>query len=137
MNAGARVRPRHVTPWRCQVPQYFSAGSEFEVETTQDMNPHKPGTEIMPGMAKAHLTVYEEGEECSTTLPTVGDLLAKHVDPSSGLLSLRGLMGRDLDLKMDPTPLRALSQDRRVGPGMSFVTHAARNRARTDSSARQ
>ena len=109
------------------MPQYFSAASDLEIETTQDMNPHQPGRANLNGMARAHLTVYEAGEQCSATLPTIGDLLTTYVDRQTGLLSLQRFVG--LDLKIDPAPLRRLDHGLRVSPGYSFVTHEARERA--------
>lgn len=110
------------------MPRYFSATPDHGVETSQDMDPLHPGTHIMPGIARAHLTVYEADEACSPTLPTVAELLAKHVDPKTGLLTLEYT---DLRLTMDPVPLRELPQDLRVGPGHSFVTHEALRRHRS------
>lgn len=110
------------------MPRYISAANEHQIETSCDMDPHRPGTRIMPGLARAHLTVYEPGEECSSTLPTVAEMLTKYVDPESGLVSLQGLVG--LDLRLDPAALRELPPDLRVSPGYSFVTHEALARAR-------
>jgi hypothetical protein len=59
------------------------------------------------------------------SLPTLRDLLAKSVDPTTGLLKY-DIFG--VPLTMDPAPLRALPReylDYRVGPGCSFVTHEA------------
>ena len=109
------------------MPKYFSADSKFEVETTQGMNPDQRGVAAMRGVAKAHLTVYEDGEDCSNTLPTLADLL-EQIDSATGLLSLERYVG--LDLKMDPTPLRDLPQHWRVSPGYGFITNEARARAR-------
>ena len=108
------------------MPKYFTASEELSVETSQDMDPHRPGTSIMPGLARAHLTVYERGEECSGTLPTIADLLHAWVDPSTGLITLDRVTG--LALKIDPAPLRDLPADLRVSPGYSFVTYDALRR---------
>lgn len=105
------------------MPRYISAADEHQIETSRDMDPQRPGTRIMPGLARAHLTVYEPGEECLSALPTVADILTKYVDPESGLVSLQRLIG--LDLRLDPAALRDLPPDLRVSPGYSFVTHEA------------
>ena len=96
------------------------APPRYGTETSQDMNPHKPGTSVLP---VANLTVYEPGEGCSSTLPTIAELLDTCLDPNTGLLSIERYTG--LPLLIDPAPLRELPQDARVGPGYSFVTHAA------------
>jgi hypothetical protein len=104
----------------------FVASEDLSVETTQDMDPHRPGTSVLPGRARAHLTVYEPGDECSDTLPTIADLLSAWVDRSTGLITLDRIAG--LDLKFDPAPLRELPPNLRVSPGYSFVTYDALRR---------
>ena len=110
------------------MPKYFHAAEDLSIETSQDMDPERRGTHLLSGRARAHLTVYEPGEECSSTLPTIADMLRTYVDPATGLLSLQLIIG--LDLKIDPTPLRELPQDLRVSPGYSFVTYDAMRRAK-------
>jgi len=110
--------------------KWISAPAEYGVETSQDMDPHHPGTHVLPGIARAHLGVYEPGEECSPTLPTVAELLATSVNPVTGLLSIERYTG--LPLRLDPAPLRELPADARVGPGYSFVTHEALARKAKD-----
>lgn len=107
------------------MPKELHATDAYRVESSQDMNPRSSGPSPMSGFARAALTVYDAGEECSDTLPKVGDLLTFHVD-ETGLLSLKKFTG--LDLKMDPAPLRDLPEGLRVSPGYSFVTHAALER---------
>lgn len=116
--------------------KWITAPPEHGIETSRDMDPHHPGTRILPGIARAHLTIHESGEECSTTLPTVAELLGSCVDPETGLLSIERYVG--LPLRLDPAPLRDLQGDARVGPGYSFVTHEALpRRRRTSGSANQ
>ena len=105
--------------------KYFSAGDEYAVETTRDMDPEQRGTHVMSGRMKAHLTVYEPGDSCSPTLPTLRQFLADYTDPKTGLLSYQ-ILGPKLTI--DPAPLLALPKeylDYGVSPGASFVTHEA------------
>ena len=97
------------------MPKYFDADLHYGMETSRDMDLRRPGTRILPGIAKAHLTVYDADERCSDTLPTIADLLASHIDPRTGLLSLRPFRG--LDLLIDPTPLRTLHRAFEWVPG--------------------
>jgi hypothetical protein len=41
---------------------YFSAGDEFAVETTRDMDPDRKGTRVMSGVMKAHITIVAAAE---------------------------------------------------------------------------
>jgi hypothetical protein len=113
--------------------KYFSATDEFRIETSQDMDPERKGTHIMPGLMRAHITVYEPGDDAHPSLPTLRDFLAKHIDPNTGLLTYEMLGSK---LTLDPTPLRQLPAeylDYRLSPGASFVTHEALNRARAEA----
>lgn len=110
------------------MPIRLSADHKYGAPMNQDMDPHKPKTSVMPGVARATLTIYEPGEECSDTLPTVREVLETCVDASTGLLSIERYCG--IDLRIDPTPLRALRQDARVAPGYGFITNAALERLR-------
>jgi hypothetical protein len=109
--------------------KYFDATDEFGVETTQDMDPfHKlaPGAGMKSGIMKAHITVYEPGDNAHPSLPTLREFLDKNVDPTTGILTFSA--PGNVRLSMDPAPLRALPSehlDYRVGPGCSFVTHEA------------
>lgn len=96
------------------------APPQYGTETSHDMNPHKPGTSVLPGIARANLTIYEPGEECSSTLPTIGELLDTCFDLDTGLLSIERYTG--LPLLIDPAPLRELPQDARVEPGCRSAT---------------
>ena len=109
------------------MPIEIRATDDVTIESSQKMDPHGFGR-VMPGRARASLTVYEIGEECSDTLPTVRDLLTKHIDDATGLVDLKRLVG--LDLKIDSAPLRQLDPDRRVSPGYGFVTHEALQKMR-------
>ena len=105
--------------------KYFSAGDEYAVETTRDMDPEQKGTHVMPGRMKAHLTVYEPEDFAHPSLPTLRDFLADYTNPDTGLLSYEMLGPK---LTIDPAPLRALPEeylDYRVSPGASFVTQEA------------
>jgi len=105
--------------------KYFSAGDEFAVKTTRDMDPERKGTRVMSGLMKAHITVYEPGEYAHPSLLTLRDFLVTHTDPNTGLLSYDRL---GPTLVIDPAPLIALPTeylDYRVSPGASFVTHEA------------
>ena len=112
--------------------RFISAPPNFGVETSQDMGgPGHPG-QVMPGVARAHLTVYEVGDECaSDTLPTVAEMLAA-ADPQTGLISIERYVG--LPLRISADALRGFSPSSRVGPGYSFVTHAALARKAKDES---
>ena len=105
--------------------KYFSAEDEYAVETIRDMDPERKGTRVMSGRMKAHLTVYEPGDDPHPSLPTLRAFLADHLDAKTGLLSYE-LSGPRL--LTDPAPLMALPaeyMDYRVSPGASFVTHEA------------
>lgn len=108
------------------MPIFLQATPELGVETTQDMSPGQPGDAVNSGIARASLTVYAEGEPCSETLPTVGDLLGD-VDPKTGLLHLDRFTG--IGLAIDAAPLRDLPRGLRVSPGYGFITHEARRAA--------
>jgi len=66
-----------------------------------------------------HLSVYESNDECAPhpSLPTLGELLAKNVDPATGLLTAAGhtsTQGRTpRNIAIDPrgTFLYAANQD--------------------------
>ena len=105
--------------------KYFSAGDEYAVETTRDMDPEQKGTRVMSGRMKAHLTVYEPGDHAHPSLPTLRAFLSDYIDPKTGLLSYE-ILGPKLTI--DPAPLMALPEeylDYGVSPGASFVTHEA------------
>jgi hypothetical protein len=108
------------------VPTYISATDDLTIDSSENMDPHGRGR-VMPGRARGSLTVYELGEECSDTLPTVNDFLTKYIDEETGLIDLKRIVG--LDLKIDPAPLRQLDPSRRVSPGYSFVTNEALRKA--------
>src|SRR5712691_8104669 len=89
------------------------------------------GQGIKPGVMRMHLSVYEPNDEYARhpSLPTLGELLAKNVDPTTGLLTY-DMQG--VPLTMDPAPLRELPAEYleyRVSPGCSFVTHEALDRS--------
>jgi len=116
--------------------RYFEAGPEHAVETARDMDPERrlpPGQGIRPGLMRLHLSVYEPNDECQPhpSLPTLGELLAKNVDTTTGLLRYEM---EGVPLAMDPAPLTELPAeylDYRVSPGCSFVTHEALERAKS------
>jgi hypothetical protein len=114
--------------------KYFTATDEFAVKTTQDMDPERRGTRLMPGVMKAMVTIYEPANDPHPSLLTLREFLAEHRDPQSGLLRY-DFLGRTLT--MDPTPLLELPPeylDYRVGPGSSFVTDDALALARSKGS---
>ena len=79
----------------------------------------------MPGLMKAMVTIYEPNDDPHPSLTTLREFLAKHTDPTSGLVSYE-FVGPTLTI--DPTPLLQLPAeylDYRVGPGSSFVTNEA------------
>ena len=103
--------------------KWITAPPEYGIEAVRDMDPRQPGTRVLPGIARAFLTIHEPGDECgSDTLPTVRDLLAS-ADPVTGVISIERYVG--LPLRIDAASLTGLSPDSRVGPGDSFVTHEA------------
>jgi len=114
--------------------RYFYAGPEYAVEIARDMDPGRTlpsGQGIKSGVMRMRLSVYEPNDECDPhpSLPTLGELLAKNIDPRTGLLSY-DMQG--VPLTMDPAPLRELPAeylDYRVSPGCGFVTHEALERA--------
>jgi hypothetical protein len=65
----------------------FTAGDEYAIETTRDMDPERNGSRVMPGVMKAHIMVYEPGDDAHPSLPTLRDFLADHTDRNTGLLS--------------------------------------------------
>jgi len=118
--------------------KYFDATDEYGVETTRDMDTGRtlpPGAGLKSGTMRLHFTVYEPGDPCEPhpSLPTLGELLARNVDPQTGLLTFDRF---GVPLSMDPAPLRELPReylDYRVTPGCTFVTHDAIARTRAPS----
>ena len=107
------------------VCKYFTAGDEYAVETTRDMDPERRGNRVVSGLMKAHITVYEPGDYGHPSLPTLRAFLADHIEPTTGLLSYTRLGPK---LTIDPAPLMALPEEYlgyRVSPGATFVTHEA------------
>jgi hypothetical protein len=105
--------------------KYFTATDDLALRTTQDMDPERRGTRLMPGLMKAMLTIYEPDDDAHPSLPTLREFLAEHTDPKSGLV-IYNLLGPALTI--DPTPMLQLPPeylDYRVGPGASFVTDEA------------
>jgi hypothetical protein len=103
----------------------FTATDEFAVSTTQDMDPERRGTRVMPGLMKATITIFEPADEPHPSLPTLREFLARHTDPRSRLVTY-AIMGPTLTI--DPAPLLQLPPeylDYRVGPGATFVTDEA------------
>lgn len=92
--------------------KYFDASDTYRVETTRDTDPLHTlpaGAGLKTGVMKAHITVYELGDEASPTLPTLREFLARHTDPKTDLLSY-DMLGTLLTI--DPAPLRALPTER-------------------------
>ena len=105
--------------------KYFTAGDEYSVETTRDMDPERRGNRVVSGLMKAHVTVHEPGDYAHPSLPTLRAFLADYIEPTTGLLSYTMLGPK---LTIDPAPLLALPKeylDYRVSPGATFVTHEA------------
>jgi hypothetical protein len=80
---------------------------------------------------KMSISVYEPDDDPQPhpSLPTLEELLAKMVDAKTGLLTYEF---QGVTLTMDPKPLRDLPAQYlgyRAGPGCSFVTHEALQRA--------
>lgn len=105
------------------MPTEIVASEEQRVEYSQDMNPTKPGGAVLPGFARAHLTIYGPDDECSETLPTIRELLAECLDASSGLIHLGRFVG--VDVQIESASLSGFPDSYRVGPGYSFVTRSA------------
>lgn len=101
----------------------FHATPDLEIETTAEMDPSRPG-QRSTGFLRACVTVYDETDKVSPTLPTIREVLARQVDSATGLLVLRS----DRRLRIDPSPLRSLSPHLKVSEGASFITRAARER---------
>jgi hypothetical protein len=97
------------------------------------MDPERKGTRLMPGLMKAHITVYEPGDYAHPSLPTLRTFLADYTEPNTGLLSYDRLGPK---LTIDPAPLLALPEeylDYRVSLGATFVTHEALRRTQAQA----